>query len=68
MNYNKTLETLSKFYGERVKYWTEERKCIHNAISDIEKLKRNPYSFFGRKLNKDAKQDFINLVRESWGL
>ena len=66
MNYNETLDTLSKFYAECMKFWIREGKNTNYAIDDIEQLKHDPYSPNGRKLDEDAKNDFVNYLREVW--
>ena len=62
MNYIETLDTLSKFFADCVKFWPND---LQNAIKDVERVKRDPYSPRGKKLDKTAKQDFINYLKEA---
>lgn len=65
MNYTQTLNTLSKFFADSVEKHMQD---IDKAIEDIKKVKRNPYKKFGRRLHKEAKNDFIGYVYEQFGM
>lgn len=65
MNYTQTLDTLSKFFADCANFWRNEGEDIAWAIKDIENLKRDPYKKFGKKLDKQAKQDFIAYLHEA---
>lgn len=62
MNYTQTLDTLSYFFADSVK---RHRQDIDKAIKEIEKVKRNPYKRFGRRLHKEAKRDFLAYLNEA---
>lgn len=62
MNYTQTLETLSSFFADAVKF---HKSNFAQAIRDIEKIKRDPYKRFGKRLHKEAKRDFIAYLYET---
>lgn len=67
MNYNETLETLTDFYRDCVRFWMREGKSIDNALRDVENITTNPYSPNGELLDVEAKNDFIAYIKEVWG-
>lgn len=62
MNYTQTLETLSYFFADCAKFWKYD---IEKAIKDVENVKRDPFSPRGKKLDKQAKADFIAYLHEA---
>lgn len=61
MDYTQTLDTLSYFFADLMERYQED---IEKAIREIEKVKRNPYKRFGKRLHKEAKEDFIEYIYE----
>lgn len=62
MNYNDTIVTLSNFYRECAAHWERESGTLEDAIKDVERLEYDPFSPFGKKLNEEAKRDFIKFL------
>lgn len=63
MNYVKTVEVLSRFHQECMRFWENEGKDTRLAIKDIERLEHNPYSPNGQKLNPQAKEEFLKVIK-----
>lgn len=67
MNYNETLDMLSKFYADCLKFCMREGRSLDYALKDVESITTNPYSPNGQLIDLDARNDFVEYIKEVWG-
>ena len=64
MNYFETIEQLSYFFADCAKFWNGD---AYKALDDVRNIDHDPFSPNGKRLDEEAKSDFIACILEMLG-
>lgn len=63
LTYDKTIEALTRFHDDCIKYWQSEGHTFEESVilarKDVQNAKNDPFEPKGRPLNMEAKNEFL---------